>query len=356
MSIVTLYNHKGGVSKTTTTFNLAWLLAEQGKKVLIVDADPQCNITEIALALMIEAQDEAAADGNGVVPELPGKTLKEILQPRLQGEIAQIDIDAVETVNVRHGLDLIRGSVDLTELEDDFAEAHVQRFATKTHLRRNYVALGDLLSRLKAERGYDYVFIDVGPSSGALTRSCFLSCDCFFLPVAPDRFSVQAIGTVSAIISRWMSEHRDIYDDYLSIGLPVRPGRPIFLGAIVQSFKLYRGRAKKAYQLWIDKIPEKIAQNLLPVMAIYESSPGSMVACSDNVRFIAAEIPDFGTLAPLAQTLGKAVFDINQADTRLANENGQQWQGGTWTDAQRRMEEYRQTFQRLAQALEECDP
>lgn len=350
MAIVTLYNHKGGVSKTTTTFNLAWYLAGQGKQVLLVDADPQCNITEIALADLIERQDEAAADAGGAVHELPGNTLKEILQPRLQGEVAQIDTASVEVVRVRAGIDIIRGSVDLSELEDDFAEAHVQRFATKTHLRRNYVALGDLLRRLERERGYDYIFIDVGPSSGALTRSCFLACDSFFVPVAPDRFSVQAIGTVSSIVSRWIREHQDIYDDYRGIGLPISEGKPLFLGAIVQSFKRYRGRAKKAYQLWIDKIPDKIEQCLVPALEPFSRNGHPLITCPND--YLAAEIPDFGTLAPLAQRLGKAVFAIEHADTAYATENGQAWQGGTWTDAQTRMREYKQTFAALAARLE----
>lgn len=46
---IALFNHKGGVSKTTTTFNLGWKLAEKGKKVIIVDADPQCNLTGMVL-------------------------------------------------------------------------------------------------------------------------------------------------------------------------------------------------------------------------------------------------------------------------------------------------------------------
>jgi cellulose biosynthesis protein BcsQ len=46
---IALFNHKGGVSKTTTTFNLGWMLATKGKKVIIVDADPQCNLTAMVL-------------------------------------------------------------------------------------------------------------------------------------------------------------------------------------------------------------------------------------------------------------------------------------------------------------------
>ena len=46
---IAMFNHKGGVSKTTTTFHLGWMLASKGKKVLLVDADPQCNLTGLVL-------------------------------------------------------------------------------------------------------------------------------------------------------------------------------------------------------------------------------------------------------------------------------------------------------------------
>ena len=47
--IISLFNHKGGVSKTTTAFNLGWAMAESGKRILIVDGDPQCNLTIFSL-------------------------------------------------------------------------------------------------------------------------------------------------------------------------------------------------------------------------------------------------------------------------------------------------------------------
>ena len=55
MQIITLFNNKGGVSKTTTTFNIAWKLAQTGKRILMVDADPQCNLTELVMnALQVQ--------------------------------------------------------------------------------------------------------------------------------------------------------------------------------------------------------------------------------------------------------------------------------------------------------------
>ncbi|MCP3896271.1 ParA family protein, partial [Moraxella sp.] len=47
---IALFNHKGGVSKTTTTFNLGWMLALKGKRIIMVDADPQCKLTGLVLA------------------------------------------------------------------------------------------------------------------------------------------------------------------------------------------------------------------------------------------------------------------------------------------------------------------
>jgi cellulose biosynthesis protein BcsQ len=47
--LISLFNHKGGVSKTTTAFNLGWAMAARGKRVLIVDGDPQCNLTGTVL-------------------------------------------------------------------------------------------------------------------------------------------------------------------------------------------------------------------------------------------------------------------------------------------------------------------
>ena len=46
---ICLFNHKGGVSKTTTAFNMGWMLAKKGKRVLLVDCDPQCNLTGMVL-------------------------------------------------------------------------------------------------------------------------------------------------------------------------------------------------------------------------------------------------------------------------------------------------------------------
>ena len=122
--VITLYNHKGGVSKTTTTFNLAHLLAEKKKKVLVVDADPQCNMTELLLAPMISKLDEEAATTD-TENKIPGTSLLDILKPRIEGNIPEVDVNKVETVEINKFLDCIPGNVALNSIEDSIAEAHI---------------------------------------------------------------------------------------------------------------------------------------------------------------------------------------------------------------------------------------
>ena len=263
MKIITLYNHKGGVSKTTTTYNLARFLQNKEKKVLVVDADPQCNMTEMLLCDVIERLDEEA-ERTGVVVELPGTSLLQVLEPRFNGDESFVNIDRIESVQIDTNLWLLRGDVSLNRLEDYIAEAHTQRFSNKIHEKRNYVALGDMLLRYGQKKKLDYILIDVGPSSGALTRSCFLACDAFFIPMSADRFNVQAIHTLTEILHRWIEEHNQVYGDFNKLNLPIREGRPRFLGAIPQHFKKYKGRPKAGFELWMNRIQDTLMKELVP--------------------------------------------------------------------------------------------
>jgi cellulose biosynthesis protein BcsQ len=349
--IITFYNHKGGVSKTTTSFNVAHLLSSTGRRVLVVDADPQCNMTELMLAQLIyklDAEAESAHEPN----DLPGSTLLSILRPRIDGDVPFIDISSIDLVRVNSSLDILRGDVSLNSIEDSLAEAHTQRFSGKVHDKRTYVALGDFLSRLGRERSYDVIIIDVGPSSGALTRACFLTCDAFFIPVAPDRFNVQAIGTLSSIIRRWMKEHAEVYEDFLSLGLPVRLGKPKFLGIVAQQFKVFGGKPKPGYRLWMERIPLAVNERIIPVLREFSTKEHNLVEhVSKEESMSVTEIPDFGSLAPLMQEFGKPVYNITREETAAITESGKPWGGGTWTDAQERMAIYRNKIEMIADRI-----
>lgn len=349
MKILTFYNHKGGVSKTSTTFNVSHLLAEQGNKVLVVDADPQCNITELLIGDII-ANFDSEMEKTGNENELPGTTLLNILLPRISGDIPEVDIKTVENIEVKDNLYLIRGDVQLSSIEDSLSEAHQQRFSTKIHEKRTYVAIGDFLTRYGEENSFDYIFIDVGPSSGSLTRSCLLACDGFFVPVAPDRFNIQAIKTLSLIIDRWIGDHDKIVSDFRALDLPIKEGKPKFLGAIPQHYKLLKGKPKPGYKLWIDRLPKTIIENLFPVLAKYSIHEDLTSGLTEDT-ITTPSIPDFQSLAPLMQEFCIPVYSIEQKMTATITEKGGQWGGATWDDAVRRMSEFKKMFNHIIERI-----
>lgn len=78
--IISLFNHKGGVSKTTTAFNLGWMMALKGKTVLLADFDPQCNLTGMVMGFQ-KADDLAA-----LYASTPPNNIKDGLAPAFESQ------------------------------------------------------------------------------------------------------------------------------------------------------------------------------------------------------------------------------------------------------------------------------
>src|SRR5258705_11420314 len=109
--IICLFNHKGGVSKTTTTFNLGWMLALKGKKVILADFDPQCNLTGMVMGF--KGTDDLAdlyASGSP-------SNVKDGLAPAFESQPRQIvGVECVEVSN-NANLGLLPGHIGLAEYE-----------------------------------------------------------------------------------------------------------------------------------------------------------------------------------------------------------------------------------------------
>lgn len=120
-----------------------------------MDADPQCNMTERLLCDVIEQLDEEA-ERTGVVAELPGTSLLQVLEPRFNGDESFVNIDRIESVQIDTNLWLLRGDVSLNRLEDYIAEAHTQRFYNeKSHPIEGVIRERDTLFFVDYFRGRD---------------------------------------------------------------------------------------------------------------------------------------------------------------------------------------------------------
>lgn len=339
--ILSLYNNKGGVAKTTTLFNLAVYAAKKkNKKVLLVDCDPQCNSTELFFCSSDQIDEPDS--------KLPGTSIYEALRPRFEGDASRIDASRVELASspLYENLFLLRGDINFSRAEQFFATAVAQAITESIHDKNTYAVMGRLLRDLGKLHEFDYILCDVGPSAGSITRMVILSCDGIFVPTAPDRFSYQAILGMGAIMSEWLERHRAILSTFGPFGLQSSLVEPAFYGAVINNYKIHRaGKKKSSYLKWEQLIRDAIAVSLLDGKGLRPASP------EIKAQPFVASIRDVGPMAPVAQMVGKAIFDIAQRDTELASSDGDYYRGAVWSDWVTRMEEYETEIGKIFSAI-----
>jgi cellulose biosynthesis protein BcsQ len=174
MKSIAFFNNKGGVSKTTTAFNLGWKLASQGKRVLLVDADPQCNLTGMILGYKGPSELEL------FYKEHPDNNVKAGLSPAFESR--PISVKALECLDVSDcdGLFLMPGHIGLSEYEVTLGMAHELGSAIPT-LMNLPGAFSYLINCTAAKLKIDYAFIDMSPSLGAINQNLLMTSDYFIL-------------------------------------------------------------------------------------------------------------------------------------------------------------------------------
>ena len=163
--IISICNQKGGTGKTTTTVNLSAALAELGKRILIVDADPQGNATS----------------GVGVNKTELKSSIYDVLLGKLPAEEAIIK-------NVCPSLDIIPCNINLTGAEIEL----VGVFSRETRLKK-------FLEPIK--ENYDFIFIDSPPSLGLLTLNALVASDAIIIPIQCEFYALEGVSQLVKTIN-----------------------------------------------------------------------------------------------------------------------------------------------------------
>lgn len=308
---ISLFNHKGGVSKTTTAFNLGWMLASKGKKVLLVDCDPQCNLTGMVVGYRSEADFDTIYKTGGV------KNIRDGLAPAFESRPALIAPAECLPIKGRTNMFLLPGHIGLAEYEVTLgiAQELSGSLVTLQNLPGSLRYLFDVTAK-KYE--IDYVIVDMSPSLGAINQNLLMTSDYFLIPMAPDYFSVMATDSLATVLPKWKlwAEGAQSIPVLKNATYPFPVTHCKFLGTVVQKYRLREGNtASSAFQKWIDEIERGVQAKLLPALAgnkmllsdhVYESVDAS------NGRPI-LQMSDFNSLIALSQKYKVPVFDLSDA-------------------------------------------
>lgn len=296
MKKLALFNNKGGVGKTTLTVNLADAFEELGKTVLLVDADPQCNLTSFYInedeleKLLGDSDNEDSAD-----------TLWSAIKPVVIGRGGTKE-PPIWTVPKRN-IHLLPGDVLLSEYEETLPAAWTDSFARKTRGYDVTTALAKVVGEAAESVGADIVMYDVGPNVGALNRVVLMDCDNFITPVAADLFSLRALSTVGRSIAKWATDWatiRGMASDEDKEALFA--GVPHYLGYITSAYKIGRGaKASDAHTGWEKDIGPRVRYRVIDQLR--KANPALATPGQSKL----GGIRNYHSLAPDAQRYGVAI-------------------------------------------------
>lgn len=212
--IIAFANQKGGVGKTTTCVNVAAYIAAMGKKVLLIDLDPQGNATS----------------GVGIEKTSSTKTIYNVID-------GDAIIDEVIVPTEVAGLDFIPATIDLAGAEIDLVQMPNRENVIKNRL-----------ARIKDR--YDYIFIDCPPSLGLLTVNALTSCNSIVIPIQCEFYALEGLTQLMNTI-KLVKKHLNPNLDIEGVVLTMKDSRSNLISQVSEEIKAFFG--KKVFETSIPR-------------------------------------------------------------------------------------------------------
>lgn len=302
--ILTFFNNKGGVGKTSLIYHLSWMYANLNKRVIAVDLDPQANLTA---AFLDEEQIENIWNENAA-----GTTIYQAVKPLTGvGDIIEPCL-----IDISKNLYLLPGDVQLSAYEDELSDQWSRSMNDKNLYRpmRMLSSFWNVMEMAAKKSNADIILVDIGPNLGAINRSALIATDYVIIPLGADLFSLQGLRNLGPTMKNWRNlwkkrlenwEYSMDHNYYPDFRLP--EGKMEIIGYLCQQYGVRLEKPVKAYDRWINRIPTVYRESVLEIQDSMVSSPSVDPYCLGTIKH-------YRSLVPMAQESRKPIFNLTAAD------------------------------------------
>jgi cellulose biosynthesis protein BcsQ len=296
--VVTFFNNKGGVGKTTLVYHLAWMLRELGMSVVALDLDPQANLTtsfiddERIEKLWAEPQRRSVY---GALEPLFGGT----------GGIADPHIE-----DIAPNLGLVPGDLLLSGTEQELSLAWATSLSRGISAVRAFAvttAFSTVAQRAAELADAEVVLVDVGPNLGAINRAVMIATNHVVVPLAPDLYSLQGLRNLGPTLADWRQDWANHLASKPDSAAPAPSGDMRPRGYVVLQHGTRVDRVVGAYDRWLRQMPAEYRSSVLDIPAENAPQPAEDEYCLGLIKH-------YHSLAPMAQEARRPLFLLRSAD------------------------------------------
>ncbi len=308
--VLTFFNNKGGVGKTSLAYHLAWMLSDIGHRVLACDLDPQANLTA---AFLKEECLESLWDENDTA-STSSSTIFECVKPLMHvGDLQLASLQPIirQPDLFQGDLRLIPGDLALAGFEDTLSTEWPNALGSSNLYRpfRILTAFSTIMQKGAAEMNASIILADVGPNLGAINRSALIATDYVVVPLGADLFSLRGLRNLGPTLKRWRQDWKTRRDNWSTPDFPLPKGDMKPIGYVMQQHSVRLNRPVIAYDKWVNRMPEEYARNLLDDNeGPYPETP------SQDEKHALATVKHYRSLVPMAQEARKPIFHLTPAD------------------------------------------
>ncbi|RDL45004.1 ParA family protein [Marinomonas piezotolerans] len=301
MKIISVFNNKGGVGKTTYMYHIAHLLEKQGKTVLLVDLDSQCNLSSYSLS-----DSELKRSWNTE----RGNSIWNVIEPVYEGlgDVRQRQPTLVKTDYPN--LYIVPGDVLLSNFEDSLGDTWSSAKGGATPALRVQSAIYRYIKWAAEKVNADVVMLDLGPNLGALNRSVLAASDYFIVPMSPDLFSIRGTRNLGEKLAVWRKDW-DQCNGASTSSIDLPKGSPTFLGYVMQQHNVRRNSEgmTRGWSIFGSQIENAVKENIIDVLG-----PLKQVHDWGDNNWNIGQIPNLHSLVPYSLEAKKPVFDCTSKD------------------------------------------